>query len=334
MTLPMAAAMVASVALAASNPKAGSAALAASQAASAQRQVNYTRAHEQEADRIGARILSKAGFNPNGMSDFFKRLDRMPGGLSAQIPEFLRTHPLPSSRMADNVGRFSEKNARPNKRDDASYHLAKARIRVLTSGNTGGLIRNYETSLSKGGYKNERAERYGYALALKQAGRYEEAQQQITRLRKIDPDRLAFRIEEAEIALARGDRARAWRLFEDARKLYTNDFTLAMHYGQALAARGDPRQAMRILQPHLQRRKDVPALHTVYAQAAQRTGEMGAAYGAMAEHYRINGKLPEAIQQLETGLNAPGTTPYQQAQLRARLRQLQQEEEMAKRHQQ
>jgi predicted Zn-dependent protease len=54
----------------------------------------------------------------------------------------------------------------------------------------------------------------------------------------------------------------------------------------------------------------------------------------MAEHYRINGKLPEAIQQLETGLNAPGTTPYQQAQLRARLRQLQQEEEMAKRHQQ
>ncbi len=51
----------------------------------------------------------------------------------------------------------------------------------------------------------------------------------------------------------------------------------------------------------------------VYAQAAQRSGDMAAAHGAMAEHYRINGKLSQAIQQLQAGLDAPGVTPYQQA---------------------
>jgi tetratricopeptide (TPR) repeat protein len=53
---------------------------------------------------------------------------------------------------------------------------------------------------------NDLADRYAYALALRQAGRYDEAQQQMTRLLKSDPDRLTFRLEAAEIALAKGDR--------------------------------------------------------------------------------------------------------------------------------
>ena len=77
------------------------------------------------------------------------------------------------------------------------------------------------------GSTHEAADRYGYALALRQAGRYDEAQAQIARLLKSDSDRLAFRLEAAELALAQGDRAQAWRLFEDIRQLYPDDFTLA-----------------------------------------------------------------------------------------------------------
>jgi len=326
LNLSMMAALLASMAVAAVDARVGQAAAAITQAAGIQQQINFTRVHEQEADRIGGQILSKTGYNPDGMADFFGRLDRLPGGLEAQIPEFLRTHPLPRNRMADMEGRYPEQPDRlAARRDGAAYQLAKARARVLTTGDVSAVIRAYETTLTKDGSQNEAAERYGYALALKKAGRYQEAQQQIERLRKLGPDRLAFRIEEAELALAKGDRDQAWRLFEDARKLYTNDFALAIHYGQALVAQDDPRKAAQLLQPYVQRRSDVPALYAIYAQASQRSGDMAAAYGAMAEHSHMNGKLLQAIRQLELGLRSSGITAYQTAKLQARLREFNEE---------
>ncbi len=196
---------------------------------------------------------------------------------------------------------------------------------VLTTANTSDLMRTFETALAKGDYVDENAERYGYALALKQAGRYDEAQQQITRLRKVKPDNLVFRIEEAEIALARGDKTQAWRLFEDASGLYPDDYTLTMYYGYDLATQGDPHKAMQLLQPYLHRRPSNVYLHNAYALAAQRAGDVTTTYATLAEYYYLNGELLQAIEQAQLGLKQSGATPYQQAQLRARLRQFKQE---------
>ena len=97
MALPLAAAMVASAALAAASKQAGQAALVGSMAASAQHQISFTRANEQEADRIGMQLLAKAGFDPRGMSDFFTKLERLSGSSENQVPEMLLTHPRPES---------------------------------------------------------------------------------------------------------------------------------------------------------------------------------------------------------------------------------------------
>lgn len=324
MTLPLAAAMVAGAALAAASKQAGQAAMVGTMAASAQHQISFTRANEQEADRIGMQLLAKAGFDPKGMSDFFARLERMMGGEARnQVPEMLLTHPRPENRAADIQDRVEippVRRAAP--RDRKAYDLAKARARVLATDDNNSLIRDLETTLAKGGYASETAERYAYALALRQAGRYDDAQQQINRLLRSDSDRLAFRIEAAELALARGDRAQGWRLFEETRQLYPDDFTLAMYYGRALATQGDPKLAMRLLQPHLRRRSNDPALYASYAQAAQRSGDLAATHATMAEYHYLNGELLPAIEQLEQGLRNPDLSPNQEAQLRARLKQI------------
>jgi predicted Zn-dependent protease len=324
MALPMAAAMVAGAALAAASKQAGQAALVGAMAAGAQHQISFTRANEQEADRIGMQLMAKAGFDPRGMTDFFAKLERLAGGEARnQIPDMLRTHPRPESRAADTQDRVEippMRRAAP--RDRKAYDLAKARARVLVTDDNNSLIRDLETTLAKGGYASETAERYAYALALRQAGRYDDARQQVNRLLGGDPDRLAFRIEAAEIALAQGDRTRAWRLFEEARQLYPDDFTLAMSYGRALASQGDPKQALRLLQPHLRRRPNDPALYANYAQAAQRAGDLAATHATMAEYHYLNGELLPAIEQLEQGLRNPGLSPNQEAQLRARLKQI------------
>lgn len=323
MALPMAAAMVAGAALAASSKQAGQAALVGTMAAGAQHQISFTRAHEQEADRVGMQLMARAGFDPKGVPDFFAKLERWSDEARNQIPDMLRTHPRPELRAADIQDRLETPPARrAAPRDRKAYELAKARARVLATDDNGSLIRELETALAKGDYASETAARYAYALALRQAGRYDHAREQVDRLLRNDADRLAFRIEAAELALAQGDRARSWRLFEEARQLYPDDFSLAMHYGRALATQGDPKLAMRLLQPQLRRRANDPALYANYAQAAQRAGDPAATHATMAEYHYLNGQLLPAIEQLELGLRNPGLAPNQEAQLRARLKQI------------
>lgn len=323
MAVPLAAAMIASAALAAASKQAGQAAMVGSMAAGAQHQISFTRANEQEADRIGMRLLAKAGFDPRGMSDFFSKLERLAGSSNDQIPEMLLTHPRPASRAADTQDRIDlPPTRRAIPRDRKAYELAKARGRVLATDDMRALVRELETRLAKGDFSNEAATRYAYALALRQTGRYEEASQQIIGLQRNDPDRLAFRIEAAEIALAKGETERGWRAFEEARQLYPDDFVLAMHYGRALTTQGDPKRALRLLQPHLNRHTNSPLLYATYAQAAQRSGDMASTHATMAEYHYLNGELLPAIEQLELGLRTNGLSPNQQAQLGARLKQI------------
>ena len=324
-SLPVAAAMLASIALAAASSQAGGAAMASALAANAQHQVNMTRANEQEADRVGYLLLSRSGYDPDGMTRFFEYLQRLPGESLGQLPEFLLTHPRPGSRVADTQQRLGAPGS-SGVRDSQAYYLAKARVRVLTSTNNTSMLNRLQENLAKKAYQNEFAERYGYALALKQAGRYDAALEQIERLLQRDPNNLVVLIERAETTLASGDRAQAWRWFEQARRLFPDDYTLAVHYGRALASQGDPAQAQKILQPHLAGRPRDMWLYEIYAQAAQRAGNAVAAHGALAEYYYLSGDIDAAVDQAELGLRYSTAQAYERARLQARLRQLKEEQ--------
>ncbi len=84
------------------NAGAGMAAAAGAQAGMAQRQINFTRQNEKEADRIGIRILADANYDPRAMPVFFHRLGKANRVYAnTEIPEFLRTHPITTNRIAD-----------------------------------------------------------------------------------------------------------------------------------------------------------------------------------------------------------------------------------------
>ena len=65
-----------------SSAEAIQAAVVGGQALAAQRQINYTRSSEAEADRVGIQTLYQAGYRPDGMADFFERMDRITRGNS------------------------------------------------------------------------------------------------------------------------------------------------------------------------------------------------------------------------------------------------------------
>ena len=60
-------------------------------------QLSYSRELELEADREGLQLLLKNNINPKGMLSLLEKLKHENSGSS--FPEFLRTHPLPDSRI-------------------------------------------------------------------------------------------------------------------------------------------------------------------------------------------------------------------------------------------
>ena len=77
MTIPMILGMLAIAVAGGGDGQAIAGAVMTGQAAAAQAAINYTRQNEYEADRIGISTLSRAGYDPAGMGEFFEEMARI-----------------------------------------------------------------------------------------------------------------------------------------------------------------------------------------------------------------------------------------------------------------
>jgi len=78
----------------------GTAVMLGTQAALMDKQLNYNRNQEREADRIGMQYMYSAGYNPQSMADFFEVMHRATSQVSF-LPDFWLTHPLSTERMSE-----------------------------------------------------------------------------------------------------------------------------------------------------------------------------------------------------------------------------------------
>src|SRR5690606_4522928 len=86
-----------------SSDDAAMAAIATAQGLAAQRQINYTRSNESEADRIGIRTLARSGYDPGAMASLFERMHAVyrtnQGGARERLPDDLKTLPCTAIRI-------------------------------------------------------------------------------------------------------------------------------------------------------------------------------------------------------------------------------------------
>ncbi|HEY5971349.1 MAG TPA: M48 family metalloprotease, partial [Pseudoxanthomonas sp.] len=88
-----------------SSGDASQAAMASAMGLIQQRQIDYTRSNESEADRIGIRTLARAGYDVGAMAGFFERMSQAMrgnrGGDRERTPDYLQTHPVTTTRISE-----------------------------------------------------------------------------------------------------------------------------------------------------------------------------------------------------------------------------------------
>ncbi|SMC17035.1 Putative Zn-dependent protease, contains TPR repeats [Andreprevotia lacus DSM 23236] len=303
-----------------------SAAITGSQALAMQKQLDFTYAFEQEADRIGMETLTAAGFDPSAMPAFFERLQKANRIYEVNAPEFLRTHPVTYKRIADAQARLKDAPYR-QVADSADFLFMRERARVLQD-KAQDMAVFYRKSLAEKRYTNLTAFRYGLALALLQAGDAAGAEKALKDahaafgLTRSNPVLEAL---EGQILLAAGRNGDAIAHYARAISAYPEYRVL--RYGQvdALMAAGQLDQALKVAQENQQ---VYPADAVFYQREARihaKAGRQQQQYRAQAEYYvRLNEFMP-AIEQLQMAQRLPNGDFYTQSSIEARLRELQQQ---------
>lgn len=358
-SLPIALAMIgAMVAAGGRSDDAAQAALVSGTALMQQKQIDFTRSDEIEADRVGIQMLAGAGFDPHAMADAFSALGRVMRVNGVDVPEFLRTHPLDLNRIADAKARASalEQSARARRdhlaslpttkvtggfqgvgvpaaapaddarrQSEAYYQLMRERGRVLVAPSASTIVQYYAGNFRDKPKFDTPATRYGYALALTRADQTAKAREELEQLVKAQPSQPVFQLALAEAIERSGERQLAQRHFEDVYQDYPGNRAYALAWANALLARGEAESAKRaqsVLRPLLDRYATDPELQRSFGRACELSGDTVRAAEAYADVAWLTGRSEDALNQLKALTEKSELDYYQRARVDARIAQL------------
>ena len=293
-------------------------AIAMAQGTAMQQQINFTRANENEADRVGIGFLASAGFDPEAMPDFFETLGRRYGMAEGRIPALLQDHPVTSARIAESRARAGAFTRPRSLQDSLNYALVRERIRILGAPQ-GEDVTQYYAKRSRQDGSLTLADQYGKGIALIQASRPAEAVRVLAPLAAKRDDSILIQIALAQAQMAAGQQREGLATFENAAALFPRNVPLTIRYAEALMSAGRARQAHAILLDLFNNTAPTPDQIHLIALAASAAGDTGDAYFYMGEYQIATGSLGLAVQQLELALRSPNLTTVQRERYRARL---------------
>lgn len=317
-SVPRMAALLASILIAASaGGEAGLAAISATNAASLESQLRFSRQMEQEADRIGMETLVSSGRDPFAMPAMFESMLRA-SRFSQRPPEFLLTHPLTESRVTDAQLRAQqfEKRYFPQNNE---YNYVRVRAEVLHESNVNFSVRHFESELKGEKYSPEVAA-YGLVLALTRAGKYDEAHQTLAPLLKTDADNLYLIIAQAEILAEQEKFDQAIALLENKISRYPNHHPLNIRTAEILMKAAQYKKAQALLTKHVERRPKDDYVWYLLAEVHGLAGNIYQVHIARAEYFLLNGLYDKAIIQLKNAQKLIEDDKYELSRLDIRLK--------------
>jgi predicted Zn-dependent protease len=307
------------------NPQASEAAIVSAQARSIQKQLNFTRTYEEEADRIGLQLLQKSGFNTHAMPEFLERLQNSTRLLEGNAPNYMRTHPITSDRIAEIENRVQKQPYRLIP-DSLNFQLVRTKL-IAAQKTAPEAITYFSDALGPQNYGNPIAQRYGLVSALLRDNQVERAAHELVTLRKQTQGNQTARnnpmIETlaGQVMRAEKNDAATLAFYRTAVQNFPQHRALTYDYADLLLQDNQPGIAVKLLAEQLTRHPSDTTLYDLQARAYAMLGKALEQHQAQAYSYAWQGNLYAAMEQLELAKQAGGSF-YQLSAIESDLREL------------
>lgn len=313
-------AMAMAIFAARSNAQVATAALATTQAAGIQNQLAFSRDFEREADRVGFDVLTRSGFDAQGMVAFFERLQRSGRVYENNAPVYLRTHPLTLDRITD-MGNRAEGRPRGQHADSVGFALVRGKLRAQ-QGTPAEAIAALQSAMQLAAPRPDAGLLFGLAVAYHRDRQWDAAGRTLDRLPAAWHEEPMVARLRADLRVAQGDALGARAIYQRAWQRNPDAAALWFGYGESLLAAGDAETARRFLEERVRERPGEHRLYPLLARAHGKLGRLGAQHRVLAEGYLLNGQLALAIEQLQIAQRAADNDFIEQSMIDARLREL------------
>ncbi len=328
-SLPTAAAMIGALIIATQDPAAGQAAITGIAGFNVQNQINFTRENEEEADRIGISLLAKSDYDPRGMPAFFERLQKISKFSQSNAPDFFRTHPLTTSRIADSRSR-AESYPEKKFKNSHTYELIRYKLLVKTLKTPREAILFLRNRLEKneGGLNEKLPIRYGLAHAYILDSAFAHANQQIKHLLKNDANDVSYLLLAAKLETEQSKYDSAFRIYKKAYELYPDYKPVVMAYGRALMDVGKAKETRDIIKKYERHHSHDLNSYALLGQAESMLGNEIETAILQSEFYYLAGETKLAVEKLKFIKQRYKMDYYQEQRVMARLSELEYELEL------
>ena len=300
--------ILATMIAAAYDPTVAQAALMSTIAFQGQQQLAYSRQMETEADRIGLRILTAAGYDPTAMGSFLAKLDRFVDGSNDEVIAWLRTHPLSRQRVS-NVTELARRLPTTHRNRNPAFLYAREKIRALTAKHGGDypLPTVEDPDVARYARAWAQARRLQYARAIETLGDLRSMPAILSRARWLNDER---RFDETIERLT--------PLLE----LYPQSEAVAMLMTEALLGSGDGVRAWRVIEAVPVTETNSLGFYDLKARAADAAGRRSEGYRALAQKALRIGAIGQARSLLERALRLPALTEIEKGRIEYEIAQL------------
>ena len=235
------------------------------------------------------------------------------------MPEFLRTHPVTTSRISDSRGR-AETYPYKQYPDSLNYQLTKAKIQVITSSNLAETEKQFQARLNQGTTEQRTVARYALGLIAIDSQRFKEAENTLKELVKTYPNQPQYATALARNASEAHDFQTALSRYKLLMEQYPENEAIKIEYIRSLLKVGDALQAKSQLAALNQQTQGTPIYWELLAQTYSGLNQPAESHRYLAEYYYATGQNHDAILQIKLAQQSKGLNYQLAAILDERLR--------------
>jgi predicted Zn-dependent protease len=299
------AAMIAGMLLAGGG-KGGEAIAATAMAAQQALMLKYTREHETDADQNSLHYLAKAGYDPNGLLSFMKKISRYSMVAAPKIPTYLTTHPAPDDRIAlmENLIQIEPKN--PGALKTVGNYKWIQTMAFVDEREPLVAVTQFESVVKSD--PQDVAGLFGLGLAYRKTGRLDRSIEAFEKALSMVPNEPGLLRELGVSYFLAGKLDQAIGSLESLRSLPPTEGgqkgnLLTLYYlGRAYQEKGDFSKAADLLQTV---RKEVPDFVDVYHSLGSvygRMGNKGQSHFYFGMYFKLRGDRNSALLHFRTSL--------------------------------